>query len=163
MSKLLLTLLITVIIGILSTLILIISMTGDSVTEVQDMTQEEVIERFYTNYDTFNLVAEYILSIPGTFDVQAYPDGVYARNNIDDHIELDYLEAGKYIEYLVYDLGFRYIAKDETETKVFFEMRFADTSAKGIEYSSSGNASPWLYCTILEIENWCYYAIPGRE
>jgi len=166
MKKLLLALAITILIGSLATLVIVSINNKNTFTEVPYMTEEEVIEKFYSNYDIFKMVAEYVLSTTGSYDIQIYnkPRGAYAWNNGYDLIALDDLELGEEIKHLVYDLGFNLIVKDETETKVFFQISFENTSAKGIEYLSNGGVPDRFEedYTPLEYENWYYYLIPGR-
>jgi len=164
MKKLLLALAITILIGSLATFVIVSINNKNTFTEVPYMTEEEVIEKFYSNYDTFSIVAEYILSTSGSIDIWRYRDGIYARNNGDSRVAVDDLELGGQIKYLINDLNFSSIYQDEAGIKVFFEIDFANTSAKGIEYISPGGVQNRFEedYTPLEYENWYYYLIPGR-
>jgi hypothetical protein len=138
--------------------------------EEEYMTKEEIIEVFYSNYDAFCEVAEYLLPKTGYTGMELSQDGdkiILSKNGPTgmretDTVELGTVEIGAQIK-LICDFGFEGVGRDKDGTRIYFSMRYFDPPAdiglpcsRGIIYvpEGLGNARPE---DILKKDNWYYF------
>ena len=103
----------------------------DETTEY--MTEEEIVELFYENFDTFNTVAQYALNTEGVF----YCGGNLAEmvlGNGNDILNIEDIEIGEQIKTIL-SFGFIRIEENETETNIYFHTRHS-MGTQGVIYTT---------------------------
>ena len=119
------------------------------------MTEEEIVGKFYNNYDAFSDVAEYLLAMTEPFRICQNADGLFIDQGSGVFIDVDSLEVGKQIS-VVCDSGFNSIRKHQTEPTVYFSAP-SDIGEQGVLYARDGLANKDI--PQLKKENWYYFSL----
>ena len=130
------------------------------------MTEEEIIEVFYSNYDTFSKVAEYLLQKEELSGIGISPDGnkiiIFSNDSGITEVETTSVEVGDQIK-LICSLGFEGAGRDQDSTRVYFSIRYFDPppyvglpGSRGVVYvpGTLEDARPQ---DKLERDNWYYF------